>query len=122
MWCEKKERCCSFESSENKTIENLPMICSKVLEIKILIRRIEISGVYIPHIAMVVIGHDGSVYMREILDDPRSNDKMDNEMGSGVYHDWYEFKAMDTVNFHPATMIEEWATREHISLTWLGVN
>jgi hypothetical protein len=100
--------------------EQLPMICSKVLEIKILVRRIEISGLYIPHIATVVIGHDGSVYMHEILDDPRGNG-MDNEMGSGVYHDWYEFKAMDTVNFHPAAMIEEWAKKEHISLAWLGV-
>jgi hypothetical protein len=97
------------------------MICSKVLEIKILVRRIEISGLYIPHIATVVIGHDGSVYMREILDDPQGNG-MDNEMGSGVFHNWAEFKTMDTVNFHPAAMIEEWAKKEHISLAWLRVD
>jgi len=74
-----------------------------------------------PHIATVVIGHDGSVYMREILDDPQGNG-MDNEMGSGVFHNWAEFKTMDTVNFHPAAMIEEWAKKEHISLAWLRVD
>jgi hypothetical protein len=102
-------------------IEHLPMICSKVLEIEILVRRIEISpGVSIPHMATISIGHDHSVLIRERIDDP-TRLQMDNEMGYGIYHNWSEFKTMDTVNFHPAAMIEEWAQNEKISLGWLEV-
>jgi hypothetical protein len=121
LWCEKKERCYQWEANENNSVEAFPMICSKVLEIEILVKRIEIRpGVSIPHIATIAIGHDGSVYMRERIDDPRRNE-MDNEMGYGIYHNWSEFKAMDTLDFHPATMIEEWVIKEGISLKWLGI-
>jgi hypothetical protein len=102
--------------------EKLPMICSKVLEIEILVREIETSnGLYISYIAKIMIGHDGSVYVREFYDDLRSI-KREREIRSETFHNWAEFKAMDTVDFHPAMMIEEWAMNEHISLAWLGVN
>lgn len=121
LWCEKKDRCCDWEASENKTIETFPMICSKVLEIEILVRRIEISpGVSIPHMATISIGHDHSVLMRERIDDPRRSPQ-DNEMGYSISHNWAEFKAMDTLDFHPAAMIEEWVRKSGISLAWLGV-
>lgn len=103
------------------TNEHFPMICTKVLEIEILVRRIEISpGISIPHIATISIGHDHSVLMRERIDDPRRNE-MDNDLGYSISHNWAEFKAMDTLDFHPAAMIEEWAHKECISLAWLGV-
>jgi hypothetical protein len=103
------------------TEEQLPMICSVVLEIKILVRRIETPcGMCIPHVATIAIGHDGIIYMRETIDDLRRSPQ-DNEIKSVIFHNWAEFKAMDTVNFHPAATIAEWATKEHISLAWLGV-
>ncbi len=106
---------------EPNTKETLPMICSKVLEIEILVKRIEIRpGVSIPQMMTISIGHDYSVLVREKVNDPRRNEE-DNDLGYGIYRNWKEFKAMDTFDLHPAAMIEEWAKKENVSLAWLGV-
>ena len=103
------------------TEETFPMICSKVLEIEILVKREKnFMGIITSHMMKVEIGHDRSVFVKEYMNDPCRNDQ-DNDMGYGAYHNWKEFKAMDTLAFHPAAMIEEWAREEGISLTWLGV-
>jgi len=99
---------------------NMPMIITKVLEITILIDTNESTsgGIYIPHVAKIDICHDGSIFIREYVDDVRRN-KQDNEIGYGIYHSWEEFKSFDTVIFHPAQMIEDWIKQENIDLKWL---
>lgn len=101
-------------------MEQTPMICSKILVIEILIERINNGkGMSIPRLCKVQIGYDQSVLYTERVEDP-TRSREDNDLGYGIFHNWKEFKAMDTVEFHPAQMIEDWAASEKISLKWIG--
>jgi len=99
----------------------IPIITTKVLEITILVDRDETTpGIHIPHVAKIEIGHDGSVFMKEYVDDPRRN-RYYNDTSYGTYKNWKEFKAFDTLDFAPAKMIEDWILKESINLKWCGV-
>lgn len=100
----------------------MPMITTKVLEITILVNRDELSsGLYIPHVAIIEICHDGSIFMKEYIDDVRRSHE-DNYISYGTYRNWKEFKSFDTPLFHPAQMIEDWANKDDINLKWCGVS
>ena len=107
---------------KGKVIIMTLVITTKVLEITFRVGEDEMTpgGFSIPHIVKVEICHDGSVYTREYIDDP-GRSKNDNELGYGIFHNWAEFKAFDTIDLAPAKMIEDWAKNENINLKWLGV-
>lgn len=99
----------------------LPSITTKMLEIAICVSRDESDyGISIPRIAIIQLCGDGSIFMREYIDDPRRNEQ-DNDCGYMICHNWAEFKVFDTTEFAPAQMIEDWANKENIDLKWLGV-
>lgn len=99
----------------------MPVIATKVLEITICVSRDESDpGISIPHLAKIDICHDGSILIREYIDDPRRK-REDNKMGCSIFHNWSEFKTFDTPHFAPAQMIEDWAKKENIDLKWLRV-
>jgi hypothetical protein len=87
--------------------EKLPMVCMGSYEYTILIERIEQNGIFIPHIATVVIGSDGSIYYKEQIDNLHLFPQ-NNIIKSACFHNWKEFKAFDTLSFSPAQLVEDW--------------
>jgi hypothetical protein len=94
--------------------ETLPMICEVTMEFKILLSRTIREGVSYPNILNVVIGHDGSVFIKS-----EQKYQRQYEVKTNTFHNWQAFKAYYTPNNHPAQLIEEWIKKNNVTFPFL---